>query len=315
MCEGKVAIILATYNSEKYIEQLLQSLLMQTYKEFVCYIHDDGSSDNTNKIIMRYKEKYPDKFQILLYARCGTAKKNFMSMLKYVEENYIMFCDHDDVWDETKIELTLNRMRELEQKNSEKGILVFSDMEVVDEELNIINKSFMEYTGLNPHNLKLEQLLIQNVVPGCVTMINRKLYEEVIQCTQVDHIRMHDQWCALVASATGIISFVDLPLLKYRQHGDNVKGADSQKNILRRAYNIILKILDRKFIADLKEWHKMMQLQALELSKLRGIDAETRKVCLDFYELSNKNKVQRIKFYLKKRIRREKDNWWFLLWC
>lgn len=311
----KVAVVLATYNSEKYIDQLLQSLVEQTYDEFICYIHDDESRDNTKVIINDYKLKYPEKFKILEYDKCGSAKKNFMSMLKYVKENYVMFCDHDDVWNRKKIECTLSRMKKIETDNANTGILVFSDMQVVDENLNIISDSFMRYTGLNPYNTKLQQLLIQNVVPGCTSMINKKLKEDVMKCERTEYIRMHDQWCALVASVTGIISFIDKPLLKYRQHGDNVKGADSKKNIIRRCTNVIFKIIDRHFFAELKEWHNMMQLQALELSKLPDIGEESRKLCVEFYELRNKGKLQRIKFYLKNDIHRERDNWWFLICC
>ena len=54
-------------------------------------------------------------------------------MLKYVKENYVMFCDHDDVWNRKKIECTLSRMKKIETDNANTGILVFSDMQVVDE--------------------------------------------------------------------------------------------------------------------------------------------------------------------------------------
>ena len=78
---------------------------------------------------------------------------------------------------------------------------------------------------------------------------------------------------------------------------------------------MIFKIIDRHFFAELKEWHNMMQLQALELSKLPDIGEESRKLCVEFYELRNKGKLQRIKFYLKNDIHRERDNWWFLICC
>ena len=49
----RLAILLATYNGEKYLEEQLDSLLAQTNKEWTTYIHDDGSTDKTELIIDR----------------------------------------------------------------------------------------------------------------------------------------------------------------------------------------------------------------------------------------------------------------------
>ncbi|MDZ9565364.1 glycosyltransferase, partial [Escherichia coli] len=52
-----VAILLSTYNGEKYLEEQLDSLLLQSYQDFVVYIRDDGSSDRTVNIINQYVMK------------------------------------------------------------------------------------------------------------------------------------------------------------------------------------------------------------------------------------------------------------------
>ncbi|MFN1949366.1 glycosyltransferase, partial [Escherichia coli] len=52
-----VAILLSTYNGEKYLEEQLDSLLLQSYQDFVVYIRDDGSSDRTVNIINQYLMK------------------------------------------------------------------------------------------------------------------------------------------------------------------------------------------------------------------------------------------------------------------
>lgn len=59
----RLAILLATYNGEKYLEEQLDSLLAQTNKEWTTYIHDDGSTDKTELIIDRYCELYPEQFK------------------------------------------------------------------------------------------------------------------------------------------------------------------------------------------------------------------------------------------------------------
>ena len=79
-----IAILLATYNGEKYIEEMLDSLINQNISDFRCYIHDDGSIDNTHMIIERYISKTINKkidFYCMNAPRLGSAKANFMYML------------------------------------------------------------------------------------------------------------------------------------------------------------------------------------------------------------------------------------------
>ena len=55
----RIAILLATYNGEQYLQEQLDSLLSQTCQDWVTYIHDDGSTDQTMKVIEEYTTKYP----------------------------------------------------------------------------------------------------------------------------------------------------------------------------------------------------------------------------------------------------------------
>ena len=99
-----IAVLMATYNGETYLEAQIESLLKQTYRDFIVYAHDDGSKDKTMQVLEKYVEQYPDKFRLLRYAALKSAKKNFFSLLKKVEADYYMFCDQDDIWLPEKIE-------------------------------------------------------------------------------------------------------------------------------------------------------------------------------------------------------------------
>ena len=307
-----IAILLATYNSERYLHDLLDSLFTQTITDFKCYVHDDGSTDGTKDIIKDYSERYRGSIQVLEYAPTGSAKANFLSMLQYVEEEYVMFCDHDDVWKNDKIESSLNKIKEIE---GTEPALVFGDMVVVDEKLNVIHPSFMQYTGINPNNTSLNMLLVSNVVPGCTVIMNKKLYTIVRKCADYSHIRMHDQWCAMVAASTGKVVYLNKPTLLYRQHIDNVKGAGKQKSKMGKIIYIIKRLTSLSFFKERDEWHRMMAMQAYELSLLEEIDEKSRYLSEGFYNIQSKGKISRLLFYLKNNIHREKDNWWLLLWC
>ena len=60
-----IAILMATYNGEKYVEEMLRSLEKQTEDDFFCYIHDDGSTDQTMHILKKWVEDHPYHFMIL----------------------------------------------------------------------------------------------------------------------------------------------------------------------------------------------------------------------------------------------------------
>ena len=126
-CDSKIAILLATYNGEKYIQEQLDSLLDQSYQDFKIYIHDDDSKDMTVDILMKYKKMFPKKIKILEGKSTGSPKNNFLYLLGNVDAEYYMFCDQDDFWKKDKVQKTYDKMIENEEKNKSKPILVFSD--------------------------------------------------------------------------------------------------------------------------------------------------------------------------------------------
>ena len=310
-----IAILLATYNSGCHLRELLDSLLAQTYQNFICYVHDDGSIDSTNEILKEYEHNYKDKFLVLNYPPTGSSKANFMSMLHYVEEPYVMFCDQDDIWLNNKIELSLQKIKEIEKKNPSKAVLVFSDLIVVDNRLKVISKSFMKYTGLNPKNVSINHLLVENVVAGCTIIMNKRLCIATRRLNDYSNIMMHDLWCALVAAAIGVIGYINEPLILYRQHNHNVKGAEAELSLFMRVLIILKQIMKGNLVCSNKNWHKLFRIQAEELLKLPELPKSTRDLCFKFAHVYSLSKIGRIRFYVKNNIRREKRNFWLLLWC
>ncbi len=223
-----VTVLLAVYNGEKYLAAQLDSLLSQTIKDIKILIRDDGSTDGSEKIINEYLNNYPEKIKLICGEPTKSACGNFKQLLKSADDDYIMFCDQDDVWLPEKIEVTLKKMRELEF-GFDGPVLIHSDLYVVDSALNTISPSFFEYQGLTKAEDRLPRLLVQNCVTGCTVMINRKLKEI---CGEIpNECAMHDWWLALVASLFGKIGFIETPLILYRQHEYNQVGAKSSKGI------------------------------------------------------------------------------------
>lgn len=234
MQNSKVLILLASYNGEKYIRQMIDSILNQDHGNIQLVVSDDNSSDGTLSVLEAYAAEHPDK--IIHYRsglRFGCAQKHFMHLLqKFQDAPYIMFCDQDDVWHSDKISRTLAKMRQLEQ-NPEIPALVHTDLRVVDQDLCEIAPSFCKHSCLDGNRLALNQVLVQNVVTGCTTMINRSLAVLATRESVQEHMLMHDWWLALLASACGVASFLDVQTIDYRQHSSNSVGA---KNVRSFAY-------------------------------------------------------------------------------
>lgn len=216
-----VTVLIAVYNGEKYLKQQIESILTQTFTDVKIVIRDDGSTDNSINIINDYCNKYPEKICSIIGEPTGSAAENFAVLLDSCDDDYIMFCDQDDVWLPQKIEKTLEAM-----KNAEDGkqtpVLVHSDLKVVDGELNVISNSLFKFKSLKQHKLSLCSLLVQNYITGCTVMINRALKQK---CGKIPkECIMHDWWLGLVAQLFGKIVCLNESTILYRQHADNQVG-------------------------------------------------------------------------------------------
>lgn len=217
-----VTILLAVYNGEKYLKEQIESLLNQSFSDINIIIRDDGSSDNSVSIINDFCQKHPEKISCISGNSTGSAKKNFATLLDACDDEYIMFCDQDDVWHHDKVEQTLKVMQRAEAENKELPILVHTDLAVADERLNVISNSFFDFQKIS-FVMSLPQLLVQNNVTGCTVMINRALKQK---CGAIpNECIMHDWWLALVAEAFGKIDCISKATIYYRQHGGNQVGA------------------------------------------------------------------------------------------
>ena len=225
--ETAIAILMATYNGERFIEEQIDSLLLQTNSQWHLYIHDDGSSDRTLEKIRNYITIHPDKITLLDYPAAGGACMNFISLMNNVNAPYYMFCDQDDVWKPTKIEKSICEMEKQEINNPDKAIIVCSDLAVTDENLNVIHPRRSQYSALYPAYIRtFDDCAPTAAVTGCTMLFNQKAKE----CMEypVKEIAMHDRWlCLSVLKHNGMLCWIDEPLMYYRQHGANCLGAGS----------------------------------------------------------------------------------------
>lgn len=238
----KTAILMSTYNGEKYLEDQIKSLKSQTWKKWDLYVRDDGSTDHTLKIIKNLARKDKRIHFISDSEEHLRPMKSFIKLLGEVSADYYFFCDQDDYWLPNKLELML---AEIENKNNTIPQLVYCGLKCVDENLKPIVNDFENLLG----KVNGKSRFIGNDMPGCVMLFNKKLRDLAIKyITSYENIVMHDWWIALVAQTFGDITFFDKKLILYRQHGDNSIGAGInggvikkifKKNVLKKQKNLI----------------------------------------------------------------------------
>ncbi|BCG61260.1 glycosyltransferase family 2 protein [Paenibacillus sp. URB8-2] len=217
---GKVQILLSTYNGEQYIEQQLDSILNQTYKNISVLIRDDGSEDNTLIIIKSYIRKYPGIFSLIEARNVGVIN-SFFELILNTDENaeYFCFCDQDDSWLSHKIEYAV---KELSVTNPTVPALHFTstfptnDMYRTEKIWPRLRKKPTFYNAL-----------IENVAVGATITFNRSAKELIkYKMPNSSNIIMHDWWLYLVVSSLGVIIYNKEPSILYRQHKSNLIGAD-----------------------------------------------------------------------------------------
>ena len=92
-----ISVIMGAYNSEKTIDEALNSLINQTYKNIEIIICDDGSSDKTYEKIIKYKEKYPNMFTVLRNSKNLGLNMTLNKCLKQARGEYVGRMDADDI--------------------------------------------------------------------------------------------------------------------------------------------------------------------------------------------------------------------------
>lgn len=310
-----IAILLATYNGAEYLSEMLESLEAQTYGDFVCYIHDDGSVDQTSALVAEWVSQHSDRYRILEGPAQGAPQRNFLWMLSQVEADYYMFADQDDVWLPNKIEKTVGKFEEV-AICVQGPICVFSDMYVVDESLRVMNDSFIRYIGRDPKRIGLPQLLLENPAAGCTQLFNRKLRDLALQLQDVNAIEMHDAWVLALAAAFGKehVGVVDEPLVYYRQHGENEMGAVEAESKMQKVMRNVSLFFTGQFAKQKRAYIQQARDLAGQLALVDGLPEDVRSFLREFAEIGSKGKLARVHFYRKHNITKNHGTLWMYLW-
>lgn len=238
LSESLVAILMGTMNGERFIAEQLDSLECQTHKNWVLYVSDDGSSDNTLQILKRYQARWPEGRLIVKEGPKRGFCANFLSIVcdSNIKADYYAFCDQDDVWLANKLEEAVCRIAE-NQVHRDKILpyLYCGRTTYVSEKLTPI--------GISPlfvFPAKFRNALVQSIAGGNTMVFNQETKLALERVGVVD-VPSHDWWLYLLVSAIGGEVYYDkTPQVLYRQHDDSIVGENrSFTSKLFRAYTLL----------------------------------------------------------------------------
>lgn len=206
-------VLLSTYNGEKYLEDLLDSVLTQKNVNVDLLVRDDGSSDSTIDILKRYEGKH---VKIYRGANLKPAK-SFLDLIHSapLTYDYYALCDQDDVWKINKLEKAVKMLENISAPALYSGAVEITNQRLENAKLSIHQNTFSE---------PLFGILTFGT-PGCTFVFNKSLLQNLKEYTPAV-CSMHDSWISFVCLATGGKFVYDKEsYIYYRQHDGNVLGA------------------------------------------------------------------------------------------
>lgn len=215
----KVNIVMSTYNGEKYLREQMDSLLRQRYENIDIYVRDDGSKDNTVKILKEYEKSYG--IHVIEGENKGYAA-SFIEVLAAAEDgDYWSFCDQDDIWFPEKVSLAV---KWLDGQKQDKPLLYYSLSEMFDE-------SGKSLGILEPPrgSLCFRRSMTGTFGVGFSMVINRRMRDEMLKCDPYK-THSHDWLAEAIALGFGKVHVNHKICARYRR----LKASVSRDSMIKK---------------------------------------------------------------------------------
>jgi len=202
----KISIAMASYNGENYLEEQLESFVVQHMQPDELIISDDGSIDRTIEIIRHFAKTAP--FEVIWWQNEQNLGygANFNKALQKASGDFVFLSDQDDVWFTEKISDMVKLAEQYPQ-----AMVFMNDAEFTDINLNPSGATKLEQikaTGRKEHQF----------VMGCCAAVRKEFLD---WCLPIKEGDSHDGWIVTIADSLNL-RIVNYNVLQYyRQHGEN----------------------------------------------------------------------------------------------
>lgn len=222
----RVSVAICTYNGADFLPAQLESIAKQTRPPDEIVVCDDASTDKTRAVLESFARTSSMPVSLYFSDQNIGYVKNFERAIGLCNGDVVALSDQDDVWRTDKLQIIARTF----EQNPSVG-LVFSDAEIVDENLNTLGKLMWDEVGFDAHKRKLVRngRSLDVLLPGWTvtgaTMAFRSEYVKLALPIPENIAMIHDGWLALTIAAVADVVFIEQPLIKYRQHQRQQIGA------------------------------------------------------------------------------------------
>jgi glycosyltransferase involved in cell wall biosynthesis len=217
-----VAVLLCTFNGQRYLQGQLDSIAAQTHQAWSVWASDDGSTDGTKDVLAHYRDMWGADRLTLVTGPAEGATRNFSTLaaLDRIQAQAYAYADQDDVWERGKLERALAWLGSVPDSTP---ALYCSRTVVIDDQDATIGLSPL--FGRPP---SFGNALAQNIASGN-TMVFNDAARRLLVAAEHAGARpvFHDWWTyLLVTGSGGQVRYDPTPTVRYRQHGNNQVGAN-----------------------------------------------------------------------------------------
>ncbi len=300
MDKNKISILLCTYNGEKFLPKQIESIIAQTYENWQLFISDDGSSDNTLKIINGFVKRYPNKIKMVSGPKNGFAE-NFkqITLNKNIYSPFYAWSDQDDIWEKNKLEIAFKFLKKC---NAKTPSMFCSRTTIIDSEDFQIRKS-------KKFNKKptFQNALVQCIAGGNTMVFNHAAKIKFGKASLDTKIVSHDWLMYLVVTGVGgNVHYEKYPTVFYREHNLNIVGSN---NTLIGAAKRLLRLMQGEYFFSIS-----LNLRAINniqmcltntnkktyrsFIKMRKVGSHARIICARKMGIYRQEKIENIALFI-----------------
>ncbi len=207
-----VSVVIPCYNYEKFVAQAIKSVINQTYKRVQLIVVDDGSTDDSIRIIEKIRGKYG--FEFIIQENKGQSAAINRGMRDYAKGKYVACLDSDDYWDVSKVEKQIQFM----EKNPQYGMCYTRNYII---EGSIRKPVYKHNSFFGKSGWLFDYIFLENFIPALTVMVRKEVYDKVgLFDEQRLYVEDYDMWLRIAKQYQ--IGFIDEYLAYYRLHESNI---------------------------------------------------------------------------------------------
>jgi teichuronic acid biosynthesis glycosyltransferase TuaG len=220
--ESLISVVIALYNSDKYIHKTITSVLSQTYTNIELIIVDDASTDDSVSVVNEFIKADSRVNLISLNENSGGPAKPRNIGIDNAKGDFVAFLDSDDLWKKNKLDFQIKKIKS-------NDIMAFTSIDIINENGVIENRFFHKVRPMLQgffSNKGLMGVLFYNPIPLSSVLIRSKILNKLRFDESKDLHAVEDycMWLKLYERYPGRILFIKTSLVEYRVHDNNISS-------------------------------------------------------------------------------------------